>query len=182
MEEQEQYKRLFRQLVNEEEQLHKQNQRRIRSGIRCLVWIPLLFLALLFLTESEKAIFLVLWVVSLFVIAGYLMYIEYIDFQAQERLHRYTGKTRRHKADLAEADTDTDKEVFEEAGLMGADMEAFEEAGLIGADMEAFEATVLELLRQIEERKTYSRQERLELLRQQKEKLLGRKVHHDEYH
>lgn len=167
MEEQDQYKRLFQQLVNEEEQLHKQNQRRIRSGIRCLAWIPMLFLALLFLTESEKAIFLILWVVSLFVIAGYLMYIEYIDFQAQERLHRYTGKTRRQKAELA--DTDTDKEVFEEAGL-------------IGADMEAFEATVLELLRQIEKRKTYSRQERLELLRQQKEKLLGREVHHDEYH
>ena len=65
------------------------SEKRIRTGIQCLIWIPLVFLALLFLTESEKVIFLLLWVVSLFIISGYLIYIEYIDFRAQERLHRF---------------------------------------------------------------------------------------------
>ena len=152
MEELEQYQRLFQQLVKEEEQLHTENQRRIRSGIRCLVLIPMLFLALLFLTEGEKVIFLVMWVVSLFLIAGYLIYVEYIDFQAQERLHRYT------------------------------DQEHLQEEWLIGADMEAFEETVAKLLRQIDERKAHSRQKRMELVGQQKDKLLGREMRHDEYH
>lgn len=152
MEELEQYQRLFQQLVKEEEQLHTENQRRIRSGIRCLVLVPMLFLALLFLTEGEKVIFLVLWVVSLFLIAGYLIYVEYIDFQAQERLRRYT------------------------------DQGHLQEERLIGADMEAFEETVTKLLSQIDERKARSRQQRMELIGQQKDKLLGREMRHDEYH
>ena len=138
----EQYQDLFLQLVKEEEQLHVENQKRIKAGIQCLIWIPMIFLLLLFLTESEKVIFLVLWVVSLFVLASYLIYIEYIDFQAQERLHRYM------KQEHLSADR------------------------LIGADIEAFEETVTELLRQIYEKKQQNRQRMLQMLEQQKEKFL----------
>lgn len=130
----EQYQNLFRQLIKEEEQMHIENQKRIKSGIQCLIWIPMIFLVLLFLTESEKVIFLVLWVVSLFIIASYLIYIEYIDFQAQERLHRYM------------------------------DQESISQSGLIGADIEAFEETVSELLRQIDEKKAQNRQKMRQLL------------------
>lgn len=130
----EQYQNLFQQLIKEEEQMHIENQKRIKSGIQCLIWIPMIFLVLLFLTESEKVIFLVLWVVSLFIIASYLIYIEYIDFQAQERLHRYM------------------------------DQESISQAGLIGADIEAFEETVSELLRQIDEKKAQNRQKMRQLL------------------
>lgn len=140
--EEEQYKRLFEQLVKEEEQLHRENQKRIRTGIQCLIWIPLVFLALLFLTESEKVIFLLLWVVSLFIISGYLIYIEYIDFRAQERLHRFT---------------DQDNQIA---------------SGLIGSDIEAFEETVTELLRQIDERKSENRKKMMQMLEQKKEKFL----------
>lgn len=138
----EQYQDLFLQLVKEEEQLHVENQKRIKAGIQCLIWIPMFFLLLLFLTESEKVIFLVLWVVSLFVLAGYLIYIEYIDFQAQERLQRYM------------------------------EQEHISPDRLIGADIEAFEETVTELLRQIDEKKQQNRQRMLQMLEQQKEKFL----------
>lgn len=140
--EEERYKRLFEQLVKEEEQGHRENQKRIRAGIRCLIWIPTVFLALLFLTESEKVIFLLLWVISLFAIASYLIYIEYIDFHAQERLHRLTDQ--------------------------GDQMPS----GLIGADIEAFEETVTELLRQIDEKKSENRKKMAQMLEQQKEKFL----------
>ncbi len=152
MEENERYKKLFQQLVKEEEQLHTENQKRIRAGIQCLIWIPMTFLMMLFLTEGEKVIFLVLWVVSLFAIASYLIYIEYIDFKAQERLHSYI-----HKNDISHSE-------------------------LIGTDIEAFEETVTELLRQIEEKKTQKRQKMLHMLGQQREKLLDverKGVHHD---
>lgn len=138
----EQYQNLFQQLVKEEEQLHIENQKRIKAGIQCLIWIPMIFLLLLFLTESEKVIFLVLWVVSLFVLAAYLIYIEYIDFQAQERLHRYMSQ------------------------------EHISPDRLIGADIEAFEETVTELLRQIDEKKLQNRQRMMQMLEQQKEKFL----------
>lgn len=141
-EENERYKKLFGQLVKEEQQLHAENQKRIKAGIQCLVWIPMIFLVMLFLTEGEKVIFLVLWVVSLFAIASYLIYIEYIDFKAQERLHAY------------------------------ADQNDNLHSGLIGTDIEAFEETVTELLRQIDEKKTENRQRMLQMLEQQKEKFL----------
>lgn len=140
--EKEQYEGLFQQLVKEEEQLHLENQKRIRAGIQCLIWIPMIFFVLLFLTDSEKVIFLILWVVSLFVIASYLIYIEYIDFQAQERLHKYLSQ------------------------------EHISHTGLIGADIEAFEETVTELLRQIDEKKMQNRQKMIQMLEQQKEKFL----------
>lgn len=148
----EQYKNLFQQLVKEEQQLHIENQKRIKAGIQCLIWIPMIFLMLLFLTEGEKVIFLVLWVVSLFAIASYLIYIEYIDFKAQERLHTY------------------------------ADQSQISHSGLIGADIEAFEETVTELLRQIDEKKTENRQKMLQMLEEQKEKFWdveGKGMHHD---
>ncbi len=144
------YRQLFQQLIREEEQLHVENQKRIRAGIQCLIWVPLLFLVLLFLTEGEKVIFLVLWVVSLFMIASYLICIEYIDFKAQERLHSYTEE--------------------EHDGY----------SGLIGADIEAFEETVTELLRQIDKKKTMNRQKMLQRIGQKDLLDSERKgIHHD---
>lgn len=129
-------KSLLRQLIQEEEQIHADNQKRIKAGIRCLIWIPMVFLGLLFLTESEKAIFLVLWVVSLFIISGYLIYIEYIDFQAQEKLRRFS------------------------------DHQYEQNTSLIGTDIEAFEDAVQELLHQIDEKKAEKRQKMQQLLEQ----------------
>lgn len=138
-EENEQFRKLFQQLVREEEQLHEENQRRIKAGIQCLFWVPALFLILLLLTESEKAIFLVLWIVSLFVIAGYLIYIEYLDFQSKERLQRFSDQA--------------EKTNF----------------GLIGSDLEAFEEIVSRMLLQIREKKAENRQKLMELLALEKE-------------
>lgn len=150
--ENEHYRQLFRKLVKEEQQLHTANQKRIRGGIQCLIFIPMIFLILLFLTEGEKVIFLVLWVVSLFAIASYLIYIEYIDFKAQERLQSYAGN------------------------------EELYHSSLIGEDIEVFEEAVEDLLRQIDEKKAQNRRKMLQMLEQQKEKLSDaerRGKHHD---
>ena len=81
-----QYKQLFHAIMKYEEEMHLKNQKRIKIGIQCLIWIPMVFLILLFLTESDKVVFLVLWIISLFVIAVYLIYVEYVDFQMQEKI------------------------------------------------------------------------------------------------
>lgn len=58
-------------------------QRQIRIGFAAMLILPLIFLVLMFSIES-KIVFLVLWIVSLIVIAVYLICLEYIH----ERLKR----------------------------------------------------------------------------------------------
>lgn len=84
---------MYDKLMDYEKTIHQQNQRRIKVGIKCIFIIPLLFLFLLFVTEGagSKIIFLVLWIVSLFGIAIYLIGVEYIDFKLQEKMHEIHG-------------------------------------------------------------------------------------------
>ncbi len=46
----------------------------------------MIFLFLLFWTESNKVVFLILWIVSLFLLAAYLILVEYMDYNLQEKL------------------------------------------------------------------------------------------------
>ena len=74
-------------------EFHVTNRRRIRAGIRCLLIVPLIFLILLFMTGSDRIIFLVLWVISMFLIAGYLIYVEYMDFKVDQMVAHVTGRS-----------------------------------------------------------------------------------------
>ena len=91
MSEKKQMLEVYERLMDYERQQHERNQKRIRIGIRLLWIIPLIFLALLFITNSSKIIFLVLWIVSLFGIAIYLILVEYTDYNLQERLREISG-------------------------------------------------------------------------------------------
>lgn len=82
---------MYDQLMNYEQMLHERNQRRIRNGLRCIYIIPAIFLFLLFATGSSKIIFLVLWIVSLFGIAVYLILIEYNDYNLQQKMNEIKG-------------------------------------------------------------------------------------------
>ena len=61
---------------------HKRNKDRIKYGI---------FLTLLFVVNSSKVIFLVMWIASLFIISGYLIAIEYKDYNMTENLKDIVG-------------------------------------------------------------------------------------------
>ncbi|MDD6157211.1 MAG: hypothetical protein PUB52_09395 [Lachnospiraceae bacterium] len=82
---------MYDRLMEYERQQHESNQKKIKVGIRLLWIIPLIFLALLFITDSSKPIFLVLWIVSLFVIAVYLIMVEYADYNLQEKINEING-------------------------------------------------------------------------------------------
>lgn len=86
------YQEMYNKLMNYENELHIRNQKRIKIGLRCIWTIPALFLFLLFVTESSKVIFLVLWIVSLFAIAVYLIYVEYMDYKLQEKINYLSGE------------------------------------------------------------------------------------------
>ena len=76
------YEARYREIQAYEEKLHAENQHRIRVGIRLNPILPLVFLILSFANSDSKLIFLILWIISLFGIAGYLIYVEYTDYAA----------------------------------------------------------------------------------------------------
>lgn len=82
---------MYEKIAGYEARIHEENQKRIKVGIRCLWIVPMIFLVLMFLTDSSKLIFLVLWIVSLFAIAIYLIYVEYSDHKIQEQMNEIRG-------------------------------------------------------------------------------------------
>ena len=83
---------MYDKLVGYEKTIHEQNQKRIKIGLRCIYIIPLFFLVLLMIVpDSSKIIFLVLWIVSLFAIAVYLIGVEYVDYKLQEMMNEISG-------------------------------------------------------------------------------------------
>lgn len=83
---------MYDKLVGYEKTIHEQNQKRIKIGLRCIYIIPLFFLVLLMIVPySSKIIFLVLWIVSLFAIAVYLIGVEYVDYKLQEKMNEISG-------------------------------------------------------------------------------------------
>ena len=80
------YSQLYQALLQEVLQFHSGNQRRIRKGMLSLLLVPLAFLVLLFLSDGSRVIFLLLWIVSMFGIAAYLIAVEYIDYEMQNKV------------------------------------------------------------------------------------------------
>jgi hypothetical protein len=96
---------IYNRMVEYQQELHAKNRKRIKIGIRCIYIVPAFFLLLLFLTNSSKIIFLVLWIVSLFLIAAYLIYVEYADYKIQEQLHAIEGEEGRAPESLIDLST-----------------------------------------------------------------------------
>lgn len=86
------YSQLYQALLQEVFQFHSGNQRRIRKGMLSLLLVPLAFLVLLFLSDGSRVIFLLLWIVSMFGIAAYLIAVEYVDYEMQNKVKKITQK------------------------------------------------------------------------------------------
>ncbi len=87
------YEEMYSKLTSYETKIHAQNKRRIKVGLRLLWIIPVIFFVLMFITGSSKLIFLVLWIVSLFMLATYLIYVEYSDYKLREQMNEVRGET-----------------------------------------------------------------------------------------
>ena len=82
---------IYGELVDFQDRLHAQNLKRIHIGLLCVLIIPMIFLSLMFITDSNKVIWLILWIVSLFAISSYLIVVEYGDYNLQHRINSITG-------------------------------------------------------------------------------------------
>ena len=79
------YEKMYEKLSNYMTEIHEQNQRRIKIGLRLLLLVPTVFLIALLLTGSNKVFFLILWILSMFLLSFYLIAVEYGDFKLQEK-------------------------------------------------------------------------------------------------
>lgn len=75
------------QVLEFRDRSHAENVRKLKAGIKCIFTVPACFLVLMFFTGTSKIIFLVLWIVSLFLIAAYLIHVEYSDYKIQEMVN-----------------------------------------------------------------------------------------------
>ena len=83
-----QYEKKYNDLMECLRQMHEHNVRRTRMALRSLLIVPTIFLVMLFFTNSSKTIFLVLWIVSMFIIAAVLIVIEYQDYTLRKMIAR----------------------------------------------------------------------------------------------
>lgn len=86
------YRKAYNMVIEYEKEAHRKNQKRIAVGLKLIIIIPLIFLALLFFTGSSKVLFLILWIVSLFILAAYLITVEYMDYNLMERMAKLRGQ------------------------------------------------------------------------------------------
>ena len=77
---------VYEKFLELQQQVHLKNQKKRKVGLKVNILLPLVFLIISFVSDRSKLVFLVLWIVSLFGIAFYLLYIEYMDFKLQEQL------------------------------------------------------------------------------------------------
>ena len=85
------YHQLYDRLLEEVGFLHQRIKVGIRQGLKMLVIVPLLFMVLMFLTNGSKGIFLIFWILSTFVIAAFLIALEYVDHGIQKRMAEIIG-------------------------------------------------------------------------------------------
>ena len=102
------YEEIFQKVLDYEQALHEKNRKRIKIGLKCIWIVPLFFLALLFRTGSNKVIFLILWIVSLFALSIYLIVVEYMDHNLQEKIMELKGEEGTIEAGDLKAVTPTD--------------------------------------------------------------------------
>ena len=86
------YRKAYNMVIEYEKEAHRKNQKRIAVGLKLIIIIPLIFLALFFFTGSSKVLFLILWIVSLFILAAYLITVEYMDYNLMERMAKLRGQ------------------------------------------------------------------------------------------
>ena len=63
------YEQLYAQLLERGETLHDNNKKRIRRGLIFLVILPVILGLILWITGSNKIVFLIIWVLCMFAVA-----------------------------------------------------------------------------------------------------------------
>ncbi|MBQ2627468.1 MAG: hypothetical protein IJG17_06730 [Eubacterium sp.] len=73
---------------------HEKNRRRIKYGFRSMLIVPTIIFVLMFLSEqtgTSKLVMLVVWILSMLLIAAYLIVVDFVDFKLMHILEAEEG-------------------------------------------------------------------------------------------
>ena len=65
---------------------HIKNKKRVRFGIIAMILLPFVLGFIRRMTDSDKVLFLIIWVFCMFIAAVYLIGTEYFDYALQKRI------------------------------------------------------------------------------------------------
>lgn len=89
MQKETEYKEIYEKFMTYQQSVHLKNQKRIQVGLKVNILLPLIFLILSFAISSGKLVFLILWIFSLFGIAGYLIFVEFSDYKMIKKMEEF---------------------------------------------------------------------------------------------
>ena len=138
----EKYREFYESYLRREEKAHEKNQKKIKNGLKINIFLPLIFLGISFMTDSSKLVWLILWIVSLFGIAFYLVYVEYSDYKMREQLKEFG--------------------IEREDALIGAQLEVVE--NIVNDTIDAVDNKTEEIKQAIEDKKNVITEKKNELV------------------
>ena len=80
------YEELYDKLLERGVALHEGNKKRIRNGLIFLAVFTVLMILIRMITDSDRVVFMLLWVIGMFVASIYLISVEYIDDSIRKTL------------------------------------------------------------------------------------------------
>ena len=86
------YVELYERLLERGEAMHANNKKRIRVGLVLLALLPAILIIIRLLTDSDRVVFLIIWVLSMFALCIYLISIEFIDDSLRKTLEEVTER------------------------------------------------------------------------------------------
>ena len=98
------YEDLYSRLLERGETMHANNKKRIRVGLILLGLLPVILIIIRLLTDSDRVVFLIIWVLCMFAICTYLISIEFIDDSLRKTLEEVTER----EADFGELIPDSE--------------------------------------------------------------------------
>lgn len=94
--------KLYAKLLIFAEELHMGNKRRIRNGFISLAVLPVLLIIIRLLTDSSRVVFLLIWILTMFVAAAFLIFVAYVDRQLQDTLNELAESEKKEFDSLLE--------------------------------------------------------------------------------
>ncbi len=86
------YEELYNRLLERGVALHENNKKRIRAGLIFLIVFTVLMILIRLITDSDRVVFMILWVVGMFAASIYLISVEYIDDSIQKTLEEVSER------------------------------------------------------------------------------------------
>ena len=94
----------YRDLSSYAHELHEKNKKRVKVSGIVLILLPVVLGLIRWLTDSDKIVFLIVWVLCMFAVSAYLVSVEYLDHVLQRKLRGLEGSDEEFDSLLDEKD------------------------------------------------------------------------------